>query len=290
MMGSFPSAEVRAQPGRGSGLSAIVLAGSLGQHGGDRRPPRGTSRGPVAAGPRVHRRCSEAGHQRIDQQDKEEGRSIIRAVRTADDRLIGRLLNSADGKTTLVLIELTKGFLNRGNWRTLAEIETLIAQEGELVGEPDNLFAKKSIPPGLDLSLSGPAAVGRDLRRNSEHSTETIMQWTLLIVIAGLLLFYRAPLLALVPLVTVLAAVGLAMARWPIWRGWAGWGCLPGWKIMSSWCWSDWAWFPACCSSPARMKCGSKPPRSKKPPRNRSGGPVPRWRAGWRWPFWDWAC
>ena len=138
--------------------------------------------------------------------------SIIRAVRTADDRLIGQLLTSADGKTTLVLVELTTGFLDSGNWPTLSEIETLIAQEGELVGRPDNLFAKKLIPPGLDLSLSGPAAVGRDLRRNAEHSTLAVVQWSLLVVVAGLVLFYRAPLLALVPLITSLAAVGMTMA------------------------------------------------------------------------------
>lgn len=149
-----------------------------------------------------------------DGDDSNGPRSIIRAVRTADDRAIGRLLNSDEKnpKTTLVLVEFTTQFLNRENWPVLQKLETLIAQEGELVHERDNLFTQKKIPPGLELSLSGPATVGRDLRKNAENSTTAIVQWTLLIGIAGLLLFYRAPLLAGVQLLNAIVSVGMAMA------------------------------------------------------------------------------
>ncbi len=61
--GILLSPEIRAEPGRGSRLPKVLLAGLAGQHGGDRRPPRGTSRGPIAARPRIHRRRLEAGDQ-----------------------------------------------------------------------------------------------------------------------------------------------------------------------------------------------------------------------------------
>lgn len=139
---------------------------------------------------------------------------IIRDVRTAEDRVIGKLLlsNEKPPKTTLVLIEFTTRFLNRENWPILRKIETLIAQEGELVNRPENLFTQKQIPPGLELSLSGPAAVGRDLRQNSDISIHSILQWTLLIGIAGLLVFYRAPLLVLTVVLNTALSVGMTQA------------------------------------------------------------------------------
>ncbi len=149
-------------------------------------------------------------------------KSIIQGVRTADDRILGRLLNSEDGKTTLVLIEFTTQFADRKNWRFLSEVETLIAQEGEQVGDPENLFARQLIPPGLALSLSGPATVGRDLRMSSETSTRTILQWAILLAVAGLLVFYRAPFLAMVPLLATAASVGMTMAA-PAHLANAGW-------------------------------------------------------------------
>lgn len=141
-------------------------------------------------------------------------RSIIRAVRTTEDRVIGRLLTSDEDhpQSTLVLVEFTTQFLNRENWPILQKIETLIAQEGKLIHEPENLFTQKKIPPGLELSLSGPATVGRDLRRNAEYSTSAIVQWTFLIGIAGLLLFYRAPLLVVAQLINATVSVAVTMA------------------------------------------------------------------------------
>ena len=152
----------------------------------------------------------------------DEPQTVIRAVRTANDRVIGRLLTSEDGKTTLVLVEFTTRFLDRENWPILSQIETLIAQEGQLVGRPENLFARQLIPPGLSLSLSGPATVGRDLQKNSEQSTSAIIQWALLIGVLGLLLFYRAPFLALASLVAILVPVGLAISTLAHLAG-AGW-------------------------------------------------------------------
>ncbi len=157
-----------------------------------------------------------------------DDQSLVRDVRTASDRVMGRLLTSADGKTTLVLIEFSTQFLDRENWPILSEIETLIAQEGELVGNPDNLFSKQLIPPGLALSLSGPATVGRDLRVNSDQSADAILLWAILMTVAGLLVFYRAPLLALAPLLATLVSVGLArsvfahLANWGFIQAFAG--------------------------------------------------------------------
>ncbi|MCA9067442.1 MAG: MMPL family transporter, partial [Planctomycetaceae bacterium] len=69
---------------------------------------------------------------------------------------------------------------------------------------------------------SGPATVGRDLRKSADQSTSAIVQWLILIGIAGLLLFYRAPFLVVVQLVNTAVSVVLVMgilahlARWNV--------------------------------------------------------------------------
>ena len=67
---------------------------------------------------------------------------------------------SEDQKATLVLLELTTDFTERKNEPTIAAIEKLIGKPGQ-AGE---LQREKGFPTGLDLSLSGSATVGRDMR------------------------------------------------------------------------------------------------------------------------------
>ena len=132
----------------------------------------------------------------------EAQRSSISAIRTFRDRTMGRLLRSPDGKATLVLVELTTDFLDTHNQTTVRAIEQLFANEE---------FRSK-IPPGLDLSLSGEATVGRDMQlaaRNSAKATEYLTIWLVVIL---LILIYRAPLLAFIPLLTVFVAVRLTMS------------------------------------------------------------------------------
>src|SRR5439155_2712063 len=67
------------------------------------------------------------------------------------------------------------------------------------------------VPHGLEIHLTGNAVVGRDLRQAEKRSADAVGRWTVLLVILLLLAIYRAPLVALVPLATVVVAVQLSL-------------------------------------------------------------------------------
>ena len=134
-------------------------------------------------------------------------RSLISAVHTHRDKTLGKLLKSKDGKATLVLVDLTTDFLNSENHTTVGKIQDLVLDTSEKSAE-----FRKHIPPGLELSLSGDATVGRDMQfaaRNSAKATENL---TVFLVVILLIAIYRAPMLALIPLITVGISVRLTMS------------------------------------------------------------------------------
>ena len=144
-------------------------------------------------------------------------RSIIADVKTYRDRTIGSLLKSEDGQATLVLIGLTTEFMDARNSPTIHAIEERLASR------PFRL----QLPPGLDLSLSGAAVVGRDMitaQRRSAQATESL---TVILVVTLLVMIYRAPLLALIPLTTVVVSVKLAMSLLIL-------GSLQNWVVLFS--------------------------------------------------------
>ncbi|MCA9025412.1 MAG: MMPL family transporter [Planctomycetaceae bacterium] len=143
---------------------------------------------------------------------------VARGVWTSKSQKIGRLLTSQDGQATLILIELKTEFLDRSNSLLIHRIEELVQN----VTNRDN-WGKFNIA-GLDLAISGSATVGRDMLV-AEHESAAKTEWfTKALVIVLLLVIYRAPLLALIPLITVGLAVEMTirllriMADW----GWVG--------------------------------------------------------------------
>lgn len=129
-------------------------------------------------------------------------RSAISNILTYRDRTVGRLLRSEDGKATLVLVELTTDFLDTHNQTTVKAIEDLF----------NDVEFRKHIPPGVDLSLSGEATVGRDMQTAAKNSAKATEHLTVVLVVILLIAIYRAPLLALIPLTTVFVAVKLTMS------------------------------------------------------------------------------
>jgi len=129
-------------------------------------------------------------------------RSAISNILTYRDRTVGRLLRSEDGKATLVLVELTTDFLDSHNQTTVKAIEDLF----------NDVEFRKHIPPGVDLSLSGEATVGRDMQSAAKNSAKATEHLTVVLVVILLIAIYRAPLLALIPLTTVFVAVKLTMS------------------------------------------------------------------------------
>jgi RND superfamily putative drug exporter len=128
-------------------------------------------------------------------------RSIIDRIRTPNAPGAGALLVSPDRQALLVDVELTTEFLAHRNWSTIDKISDLVQQ----------LREEGAIPPGLDIALTGSAVIGRDhslAELQSAHNTETL---TIILVIVLLIAIYRAPLLALIPLITVYLAVQVSL-------------------------------------------------------------------------------
>lgn len=138
---------------------------------------------------------------------------VIRAITSPSDRRIGPLLVSPDQKSTLVVVELSTEFLDRQNALVISRIEELL--------EDDQLQEAK--PLGLALALSGSATVGRDMLRAEALSASRTESFTKALVIVLLLLIYRAPFLAMIPLMTVGIAVELSLA---LLRHLAGWNVI----------------------------------------------------------------
>jgi RND superfamily putative drug exporter len=118
---------------------------------------------------------------------------IVARVRTASEPGMGPLLDSNDGRATLAAAELRSDFLS---YRALP----LVARIDDVV---EGLRQKHLVPEGLKIAETGSAIVGRDMGAAKQQSAQQTSFWTVALIIALLVLVYRAPLLTLVPLLTL---------------------------------------------------------------------------------------
>ncbi len=132
---------------------------------------------------------------RRDEADLQIGR-----VYSHRDAFIGQRLVSADGHCTLVQVSLGTPFLALQTRTTVDRIEAAARAAFAEAGA--------AAPP---LLVTGPAGVGRDLTRASADSLGGTTLATIVLVVVVLLLVYRAPLLALVPLATIAVSVWVAL-------------------------------------------------------------------------------
>jgi RND superfamily putative drug exporter len=124
-------------------------------------------------------------------------------LKTYQDKTVGKYLRSPDEHATLVLIELSAEFMDVKNSPLVRQVEDLLFSDAEF---------QQHVPTGLELALSGTAVVGRDMLRAAKDSAKATEHLTIILVVILLVLIYRAPLLALVPLSTVFVAVKLTMS------------------------------------------------------------------------------
>ena len=127
--------------------------------------------------------------------------SIIERIRTPNAPGSGALLISPDGQVLLVVIELTTEFLSTDNWPTIDKVESFIG----------NLEQEGKLPSGLEVALTGSAVIGRDRTQAELRSADATKVLTVVLVVVLLVFIYRAPLLALIPLLTVYLSVQLAL-------------------------------------------------------------------------------
>jgi RND superfamily putative drug exporter len=128
-------------------------------------------------------------------------RSPIARILTLSEEGKGTLLVNGYQNATLVVVDLTAEFLDRSAWPPVEAVEKLI----------ERLQQENKVPEGLDIALTGSAVVGRDIRRAEQKSSHAIETWTIWLVIGLLLIIYRAPLLALIPIATVFFAVQISI-------------------------------------------------------------------------------
>ncbi|MEX1098308.1 MAG: MMPL family transporter [Planctomycetales bacterium] len=131
---------------------------------------------------------------------------VIKRVRDTGDRAMGNLLRSRDGAASLVIVGLTTEFMENRNKVVLEKIRGTVDSTLDTMRK---LAPRKPVP---EIVLSGSATVGRDMRRAAQQSADNTHAATLILVVILLLVIYRAPVMALIPLLTVAMAVEIALS------------------------------------------------------------------------------
>ena len=105
-----------------------------------------------------------------------------------------------EGQAALIMLQLRTEFSAVGNMGFIGKVYQRL---NEVRREPN-------FPPGLQLGVSGSAAVGYDMLEAAIQSVHRTEATTIVLVVVILLLVYRAPGLVLIPLVTIAAALAVA--------------------------------------------------------------------------------
>ncbi|HEY1786142.1 MAG TPA: MMPL family transporter, partial [Pirellulales bacterium] len=117
-------------------------------------------------------------------------------VYTRLSEIVGDKLTSRagpDGQATIVLVQLSNEFMAVDNIRVLDRMLELVKSEEQA----------KDFPSGLRLGVTGSAALGGDMLRSAAESIKNTELTTICLVVLILLVVYHAPLLALIPLLTI---------------------------------------------------------------------------------------
>jgi RND superfamily putative drug exporter len=142
--------------------------------------------------------------------DEADEESIDKKIKTFATTGWQKILDSSDGTATMVVINLKTEFFDARNIPLIDAVADLIERDSEL--HQKDASGKSPVPPGLELALSGSATVGRDILRAGTESSKATELWTVILVVALLLLIYRAPILAIIPLATVAVATEFSLA------------------------------------------------------------------------------
>lgn len=159
---------------------------------------------------------------------REANPDLVVSINSSRDARMGKLLVSNDRKASLVIVALKSEFLDFGNKPTIEAIEAILAT---IRTEIDPETKTPRMPAGLELAMSGTATVGRDMLVANQDSARGTETWTTALVVLLLLAIYRAPLLALIPLITVFCAVNVALGLVILLTQIPGWGFRIFWGM-----------------------------------------------------------
>ncbi|HUT11414.1 MAG TPA: MMPL family transporter [Thermoguttaceae bacterium] len=174
--------------------SQIILV--VARHNGPLQPAD------MAVVDRLFHEFAPAGEQGVVEGDDED---LIASAWSYQSQVVGRKLISQPskdqpGQATLVALMLRNEFMAIENMARVKEINDRLI---EIQNEED-------FPEGLELGITGSAAVGVDYLYAAAESIQNTELTTIVLVVFILLLVYRAPGLVIVPLVTIAASVGVA--------------------------------------------------------------------------------
>jgi RND superfamily putative drug exporter len=142
----------------------------------------------------------EALHEALDELRKDEPDLQIKKVSSPRDPFIGDRLRSEDGRCSLVQVSLGTPYLALQTRATVDRAEQVVRRC------LDEMDSDRPL-----VHVTGPAGVGRDLIAASGDSLDVTTIATAVLVVVILLFVYRAPLLALAPLVTIAVATWVAL-------------------------------------------------------------------------------
>ena len=117
--------------------------------------------------------------------------------------VVGAKLTSkqtAAGQATVILLHLSNEFIATDNIRVLGRVNEVL----------DDAKLHGTMPEGLAVGVTGAAAIGGDMLRSAAESIENTELTTVVLVVVILLAVYRAPLLVMIPLVTIGISLSIA--------------------------------------------------------------------------------
>ncbi len=122
------------------------------------------------------------------------------------DELIGYRLKSGDGQCTLIKVSLGTPFLALATGATVDRAQEVVQR---CIAERQCIAEAGDDPPRV--YTTGSAAIGHDLIKACGDSLEHTSLATVVLVIVVLFMVYRAPVLALIPLVSIGVSVWVAL-------------------------------------------------------------------------------
>ena len=145
--------------------------------------------------------------------------SPVTSVLSYDEPVLGHALVSRigpNGQALLVILQLNSEFMEVGNMAFVNRVYKTL----------ERLRQEESFPKGLEIGVTGTAAVGTDMLFASAESIRNTEWTTILLVVGILFLVYRAPGLVVVPLVAIVVSFFVScdliaiLARWSQVSGW----------------------------------------------------------------------
>jgi RND superfamily putative drug exporter len=132
--------------------------------------------------------------------ERDHGLPVI-SVLSPKTEVVGRKFRSPDRKAAMVMINLDREFMTVANIKALAHVKQVL----------DEIRAGPHFPAGLEIGITGSAAVGGDTLAAADQSIQNIELATIVLVVAILLVVYRAPLLVIIPLAAITISAVISM-------------------------------------------------------------------------------